>query len=242
MNALFIRNYFVVAIAGVFCLLITSVVSAQTATDLNCNRCVNKGEIRNNTVSWLNMDGAARGFLINQANTVNGFDRRLDQNLGAIVVSTISVVSDISSSVAGAQCPAGRLVMSANCSCDSVGGTRNFGVLFGCGIAGNGAIVGCFPEAGTFNPILPPPQGEVTAVCLNGRANNGTPLLASPVNLSLSTPGRQASIISGASGNQKSLPSSVMIGSYKDTELDAALISLQNQVLDYSTALQERQR
>ena len=81
------RNLFVVAVAGVLCLLSTSIVSAQTATNLNCNGCVGKGEVANNTVSWFNLDGVARAYLINQANTVNGFDARL-----AAVEATIAAL------------------------------------------------------------------------------------------------------------------------------------------------------
>ncbi len=77
MDGLNVRSYFAV-VAGVLCLLSTSIVSAQTATDLNCNGCVGQGEVANNTVSWLNLDGPARAFLINQANDVNGFDARVD--------------------------------------------------------------------------------------------------------------------------------------------------------------------
>ena len=80
------RNLFTVAVAGVLCLLSTSIVSAQTATDLDCTWCVGKGEVANNTVGWFNLDGPARAFLINQANTVNGFDARLAAASPAIQV------------------------------------------------------------------------------------------------------------------------------------------------------------
>ncbi len=88
MIRLYIRNYFVVAAVGMFCLLITSVVSAQNATDLNCDRCVGRGEVANNTVGWFNLDGAARAFLINQANDVDGFDARLSALEAAIAATT----------------------------------------------------------------------------------------------------------------------------------------------------------
>lgn len=65
-----IRNYFVVAVAWMFCLLNMSAVSAQTATDLNCAGCVGPGEVANNTVECLTLDGAARGFLTVQADDV----------------------------------------------------------------------------------------------------------------------------------------------------------------------------
>ena len=61
------RNLFV---AAMFYLLNTGLASAQTATNLNCFKCVGQGEVANNAVSWLNLDGAARGYLINQANNV----------------------------------------------------------------------------------------------------------------------------------------------------------------------------
>ncbi len=90
------RNLFVVAVAGVLCLLSTSMVSAQTATNLNCNGCVGKGEVANNTVSWFNLDGVARGFLTNQANTVNGFDARLAA-LEATIAALQTPATDLTS-------------------------------------------------------------------------------------------------------------------------------------------------
>ncbi len=50
MNSLY-RNYFLVAVAGMFCWLNTSIVAAQTATDLNCSNCVGPGEVANDTAS-----------------------------------------------------------------------------------------------------------------------------------------------------------------------------------------------
>lgn len=67
--------------------------------------------------------------------------------------------------VTGAECPNNSSVISANCHCDNVDGTRNFGVLFLCNIAGNGALAGCFPEASTFNPLLPEPLATVITIC-----------------------------------------------------------------------------
>ena len=72
------RNLFVVAVAGAFCLFNASIVSAQTATDLNCSNCVGPGEVANNTVGWFKFSPSARNFLTNQANDVNGFDARVD--------------------------------------------------------------------------------------------------------------------------------------------------------------------
>ena len=71
MNKRTIRHYLGITITGVFCWLNASVVSAQTATDLNCSLCVGPGEVANGAVRWPSLDAAARGFLINQANDVN---------------------------------------------------------------------------------------------------------------------------------------------------------------------------
>ena len=77
MDRLNIRHYLWVAVAGVFCWLNTSVVSAQTATDLNCNRCVGKGEVARNTVGWFNLDEPARAFLRRRENRGRRFAAQL---------------------------------------------------------------------------------------------------------------------------------------------------------------------
>ncbi len=103
MDTLYFRNYFLVAIVGMFCWLNTSIVAAQTATDLNCSNCVGLGEIANNTVGWFKLDGSARNFLTRQANDVNGFDARVDaleariEELEALVVTLEArIVPDLS--------------------------------------------------------------------------------------------------------------------------------------------------
>ncbi len=72
------RNYFVVAVAGMFCLLNTNIVSAQAAADLNCVNCVGPGEVAPDTVGWFSFSPSARNFLTRQANDVNGFGARVD--------------------------------------------------------------------------------------------------------------------------------------------------------------------
>lgn len=78
------------------------------------------------------------------------------------------------SGVAAGQCPAGTSIVSANCDCESVNGTRNFGVLFGCQVAGNGGASGCIADAGTFNPTLPGPRADLTVLCLEKGTVPGT--------------------------------------------------------------------
>ena len=81
------------------------------------------------------------------------------------VTTLFTVTSSDGSGVAGASCPAGSFVTSANCDCDNVSGTRNYGVLFSCMIAGNGALAACFPEAFSYDPFLPSPLATVQAMC-----------------------------------------------------------------------------
>jgi hypothetical protein len=160
-------------------------------------------------------------------------DSRLNGSFGTLIVSRIMEEDD---SVAGALCPADRLVVSASCFCDNVDGARNFGVLFGCSVVGNGALAGCFPEPVTFDPSLPLPLATVTAVCLSGRTNDGTPLEPVPVELS------------GLRGSSKTFASSTDIHSGTEnvmtlesvTAFEAALKSLQDQAMDYSIRLQSR--
>ena len=80
------RNYMVVAVAGMFCLLNTSIVSAQTATDLNCVGCVGPGEVAPDTVGWFSFSPSARNFLTNQANDVNALVARVEE-LEALVAT-----------------------------------------------------------------------------------------------------------------------------------------------------------
>ncbi len=54
-------NYFVVAVAGMFCWLNTSIVSAQTATNLNCSNCV----------GWFEFTPSVRTHSIAQVNSID---------------------------------------------------------------------------------------------------------------------------------------------------------------------------
>ena len=96
MDKLNIRHYLLVGVAGVCCWLNTSVVAAQTATDVNCTRCVGRGEIDFNTVTWSSFDWAARQYLINQANDVNasvalvnGLEARVETLEAALLAALI---------------------------------------------------------------------------------------------------------------------------------------------------------
>jgi hypothetical protein len=76
MDRLYIRNYFVVAVAGVFCWLNAGVVSAQTATNLNCSNCV----------GWFEFTPSVQGHLIAQVNSI-------DQNRSDVAALEARVVA-----------------------------------------------------------------------------------------------------------------------------------------------------
>jgi hypothetical protein len=96
----------------------------------------------------------------------------INRGFGMFFTERVSAVSPENSTVASASCPADTLVMSVNCGCDGSGG-RNLGVLFGCELAGNGGIVGCFNEPSTFSFTRPPPRGVVTLLCMGAFSNEG---------------------------------------------------------------------
>ena len=96
MNRLFIRNYFAVAFAGMFCLLSTSIVSAQTATDLNCAGCVGPGEVAPNAVAYGSLDANARGFLANQANNVAALKAQVEALEALVATLQASSVPNLS--------------------------------------------------------------------------------------------------------------------------------------------------
>ena len=83
MDKIDIRSCLLVAAAGLLCLLNTSVVSAQTATNLKCAWCVGPGELRWNTVGWFTLDPTLRQGLIAQQDKINamqGTAVRADQD------------------------------------------------------------------------------------------------------------------------------------------------------------------
>jgi len=67
MDKLNIRHYFLVAVAGVFCWLNASVVSAETATDVDCVRCVEAGELAYGSVGWYEVSFGFQRHMNNQA-------------------------------------------------------------------------------------------------------------------------------------------------------------------------------
>lgn len=168
----------------------TGIAMAQTASDVVCTTCVGMGDLAKNSVTTgkivdgtiVNVDlrdNAITGVKIrNGSIDSREFTPDLQAFLGAAIanISTLPISSsDVG--VAGAICPVDRIPVSASCACDNNDGSNNFGVVFGCGVAGVGAVGGCFPEALTYNPSLPEPIVTVEALCLGAESADGTPWL-----------------------------------------------------------------
>ena len=149
-------------------------------------------------------------------------DSRLNASLGGILIARFV---NSAAGVTSAACPIDSLVLSANCTCDGDGSTRNFGILFGCDIAGNGGVAGCFPEGVTFDPFLLDPLASIQVVCGSGVRNDGTIII--PVILA-----KTASI----SGGEKTEPDSGDRKTASD-ELESKFKKVNEQFLDYKSGL-----
>ena len=189
----------ILSIATGYCLS-GAVASAQTATNVICASCVGETDIANQAVTSAKIaDGTIktadiRVGAITSDRILNGTVSRNDlspqlQDLldSAIVDITIQRVAVSAGGVAGAECPSGRIPVSASCECDDANGTRNFGVLFSCTISGTGAVSACFDEAASFNPQLPAPLAIVRAVCLGAKTADGTPWVPTSAGLAVDT-------------------------------------------------------
>ena len=166
---------------------------AQTATNLVCTRCVSNSDLGNNSINSANI---ANGTVTNAdlaPNAVTGGRIQngsigvidLDAQLQGGLIASITRLSEFSSDegVAAVSCPSDRMPVAASCGCFNEEGARNFGVLFACTVDGDGAIAGCFPESGTFDPQLPAPLAIVAAECLGATSIDGTPWLPAPTGL-----------------------------------------------------------
>lgn len=180
---------------GTLALLCVGQLHAQTASNVVCTGCVGTTDLANSSVTAGKIGSSAvtsakiassavTGAKIKDASVAFG-DLSLDVQalLGApIAVLTTLKTSASATSVASKTCPSNRLAIAASCDCDSVDGTRNYGVLFACQVTASGGIAACFADSGTYDPYLPPPLATVTAVCLGAISNDGTiwtPLSAS---------------------------------------------------------------
>jgi hypothetical protein len=189
----------ILGIASCYCLS-GAVASAQTATDLTCTSCVGETDIANQAVTSakiangtisttdIKLSAITSDRIKNQTIVMSDLAPSLQDSLGSAIANlTVLKVSASAGSVASATCPAGRIPVAASCECDNANGSRNFGVLFGCTVAGAGAAAGCFDEARSFNPALPVPLAIVRAVCLGAETVDGTPWVPTSTGLSIDT-------------------------------------------------------
>lgn len=163
-------------------------IFAQVASDVQCTRCVQQKDIDFGAIGTgrLQKQSVTRNRIAPNAVGITAIDTtqvqaRVNGQCGegsfaygirqdgtiqcaAIVVSPF--VNSGNSGVAGITCPPDASPVSANCDCDDVNGSRNFGVLFACQVASDGAVAACFPEAITYNPNLPFPRATVVGLCV----------------------------------------------------------------------------
>ncbi len=149
-------------------------------------------------------------------------DSRLNASLGALILTQ---VSNSAAGVVSASCPANNLVVSANCDCDGDGTTRNFGILFGCQVAGNGGVGGCLPEAITFDPFIADPTVTVNLVCAGAQRNDGTVITPVPFSETASL-----------SGSETFSPDPESIKTSSD-QLESEVKTLNDQLLDIKTKM-----
>lgn len=231
---------------AVACYLQTGIGMAQTATDVVCTTCVGTGDLAKNSVTTGKIvdgtivgadfkDNSITGIKIrNGSIDAREFTAGLQAFLGAAIanISTLPV-STSGIGVAGAQCPVDRIPVSASCVCDNNDGDNNFGVVFGCTVAGVGAVGGCFSEALTFDPMLPEPVVTVGALCLGAESADGTPWVPT---VGAST--------TGGTAFEKAEPSGTEQAEWmkeKQSSYESALSRMRARVLEYDRRLQLRQ-
>ena len=261
------RNLIRLQMALVFSLLVSSLATAQTASNVVCTGCVGTGDMANAAVTTGKIaDGAVQ--TIDMADGIVTTQKIKDLTIGAIDLANGAVTTgkirdgavafaDLSPEVndflggaieqltwvqtsisgvgtAAVECPSDKFIVSASCGCDDQNGTRNYGVLFHCKVAGTGAVAGCFPEAGTYTPFLPDPAASVTAVCLGATSANGTPWL--PLSTGLTESTKSVSTLSTTSGAEAQWIAE------QQAAYEAALIDLQKKYATHSGRILQRQR
>mgnify|MGYP001814806943 CR=1 FL=1 len=177
------RQFILLAIAIIF----SPPLLAATADDVVCDKCVHgsdlagwsvgAGKLKKQSVTRPKIAPRAVGAAQIETKTVQkrvtgkcppaSFITSVNQN-GSVECKTLLFAyfsNSDPSGVVAAVCPSDTNVQSVSCDCDYMDGTRNFGVLFSCAVAGNGGVAGCFNEAATYNPYLPPPMATARVVC-----------------------------------------------------------------------------
>ena len=156
------------------------------STDL-ANKSVTQAKIRNGSVTAgkIKKQAVTASKIKNGAVTVSKVAPELSNSLGTYCLPGQAVVGknqdgnlvceltgvlfasykSRATSVAGVTCPRNSFPVSANCGCDNANGLRNYGILFSCQMAGNGAIVGCFDEGVSYDFRKPSARASVTVMC-----------------------------------------------------------------------------
>lgn len=85
------RSFFVVTVASMFCWFNASIVSAQTATNVECSWCIGRGEIGWNAVPWSALDPLVRQNLQAQQDDINALKQASAAPGIPVVVDNVTV-------------------------------------------------------------------------------------------------------------------------------------------------------
>ena len=180
-------NRFVVSFCALAGLQFASqLATAQSATDLTCNGCVNSGDIANGTIKAEDLSTNAvetakvRNNAITYAKLSPGIKAQID---GAVDEVNVTLEFGEAAGFAGVPCPEGRFAVAASCACVDDGGAPHPGGLNFCAAVGDGALAACSFDAMTFDELLGDPIAQVQATCLGVTSNDGTPWVPVPAGL-----------------------------------------------------------
>lgn len=145
-------------IISIFFLLIAGVATAQNATNVTCNGCIN----------WNEFDGSMRARFIQQEADINMNRENSTNTFGNVIISRIIGVEE---TLALAQCPVGTLATGVSCACEWESGVNNAGVISACLHSSTIGTAFCLDIQ--QDPTLLPPDAIVQVTCLGGIENNG---------------------------------------------------------------------
>ncbi|MEN9728333.1 MAG: hypothetical protein RL434_2699 [Pseudomonadota bacterium] len=185
---------------------------------------ITTSKIANGAITNLKLGAGA----VNSAKILNGsvasedLSPALAERLnGAVVLLTTLPILSAAPLYSSAQCPADRIPISANCSCESYGGVLNYGTLQSCFTTSAGAVASCLIDGLTYNPAKAFPEAAVAAICLGATRSDGLPWL--PV----SNASAQGDLIS-ATGSVTGAP-----------DHDAATAEMEVRMADYQQVVRE---
>ena len=167
-------------VIATICLMVSTAGSAQWVPQIS-GQPATAAEMNNNLQALQDLAEAGDAAVAAQgAAALAVIETALGLTVGAFEVTAVFTSGP---GVAGVVCPAETLPISAQCSCSQDDpAIQNLGVMFACENVVDGALVGCFIEAGDViaNGFLGQPTANVTTMCFNLIQQNGNPFVIEP--------------------------------------------------------------